>query len=184
MNETDIIRIFIGAVLLFLGRKLFWFFVGAAGFLAGLVYAPQLFQGQPGWVLLLIAAIAGLMGALLAIVLQRFAVALAGFFIGGYLLNLLLNALGIGEPFRIWTFLAGGLVGALLVSALFDWALIFLSSLTGATLISQSLGLGGALTAVVFTILLIAGIAIQAGVFQRERAPAALPGDDEPFGPQ
>jgi hypothetical protein len=108
------------------------------GFLAGLVYAPQLFQGQPGWVLLLIAVLAGVVGALLAVALQRIAVALAGFLIGGYLLNALLTATGVDPGGLAWlTFVVGGLAVALLVTGLFDWALILLSALTGATLVCR-----------------------------------------------
>ena len=181
MNETNIIQIFIGIILVFLGRKLFWFFVGAAGFLAGLIIAPRFFEAQPGWVLLLIALAAGLLGALLAVVLQRFAVALAGFFMGGYLLTSLLAALRVDVGGLSWVvFVIGGLVGAVLVSLLFDWALIFLSALTGAVLVSQSLPVSPALMVVVFVILLVAGVAIQAGVRQRELPPPAARPTQEP----
>jgi hypothetical protein len=181
MDETNLVRIFVGAILLFLGRRLFWFFVGAAGFIAGLVYAPQFFQGQPGWVLLLIALAAGVVGALLAVALQRVAVALAGFFIGGYLLNTLLAALQVDPGGLAWlTFLIGGLVGALLVSLLFDWALILLSSLTGAMLVAQSLPVGQAVAAAVFIVLLIAGIVVQAGLRQREAPTRAAIEDEGP----
>lgn len=176
MSSTNIIQIFIGIILLFAGRKLFWFFVGAAGFLAGLFYAPQFFQGQPGWVLLLIALAAGLLGALLAVFLQRFAVALAGFFLGGYLLTALLSALGVQVGALSWVvFVIGGLVVAVLVSLLFDWALIFLSAITGAVMVSQSLPVSPAIMAVLFAILLVAGVVVQAGVRQRELPPPAAP---------
>ena len=174
MSNTEIISIFIGIILVFLGRKLFWFFVGAAGFMAGLVYAPQFFQGQPGWLLLVIALAAGILGALLALVLQRFAVALAGFFIGGYLLSTLMAALQIDAGRLDWViFVIGGLAGAVLVSLLFDWALIFLSSLAGAVLVAQSLPVSSVVAGIVFVILLIAGVVIQTGIQQREAVPAA-----------
>jgi hypothetical protein len=174
MDGTSLVRIFVGIILLFLGRKLFWFFVGAAGFMAGLIYAPQFFQGQPGWLLLVIALAAGILGALLALVLQRFAVALAGFFIGGYLLSALMAALQIDAGRFDWIiFLIGGLAGAVLVSLMFDWALIFLSSLTGALLVAQALPVSPIVAGAVFVILLIAGVVIQTGIQQRETVPTA-----------
>jgi hypothetical protein len=178
MDGTSIIRVFVGVILLFLGRKLFWFFVGAAGFLAGLIFAPQFFQGQPGWLLLVIALAAGILGAVLALVLQRFAVAFAGFFMGGYLLGAFLAALQINTGGLDWlVFLIGGLAGALLVSLLFDWALIFLSSMTGALMVAQSLPLNPTVAGVVFIIFLVAGVVIQTGTLQREAA-SVLPADE------
>jgi hypothetical protein len=179
MEQIEIVRLLIGVVLLFFGRRLFWFFVGAVGFLAGLVYAPQLFQGQPGWVLLLIAILAGVVGALLAIALQRIAVALAGFVIGGYLLNAFLTATGIDPGGLAWlTFVVGGVAVALLVTGLFDWALIILSALMGATLVSQALPFNPTMAAVVFVLLLIAGIIVQAGLLYRERS-VVVPANNE-----
>ncbi len=36
MGHTAIVSLLLGIVLLLLGRRLFWFFVGAAGFLVGM----------------------------------------------------------------------------------------------------------------------------------------------------
>jgi len=46
----DIILIILGTVLLALGRRLFWLFVGAVGFVAGLNLATHFFSDQPTWV--------------------------------------------------------------------------------------------------------------------------------------
>jgi hypothetical protein len=58
-----------GLLLRFLGRKLFWFFVAVAGFLVGLQFATQYFRG-PTPIVLLIALAAGIIGALLAVLVR------------------------------------------------------------------------------------------------------------------
>ncbi len=171
----DIVRILAGIVLLTLGRKLFWLFVGVAGFVFGFVLATQFLSGQPDWVVLVIALVAGLVGVLFALFLQRLAVGVAGFIAGGYILINLLNALGWQTGQLVWLpFVIGGIIGAVLVLILFDWALIILSSLTGATLIVQTLHFGSLIMALAFIVLLVVGIMIQASMMTRQepRAPA------------
>lgn len=45
---TTWVSVALGLLLLFLGRKLFWVFVGVFGFLAGVQIATRVAQGQPG----------------------------------------------------------------------------------------------------------------------------------------
>ncbi len=72
MNQTAIVHLLLGIVLLLLGRRLFWFFVGVAGFLVGMNIAEQFVVGPPG-TNLLIAIVAGILGAVIAIFLQKVA---------------------------------------------------------------------------------------------------------------
>lgn len=180
MNEVTIASLLAGLILLFLGRKLFWFFVAVVGFIAGLSIAPHFFSGS-GWIILIIALIGGAIGAVLALLLQRFAVGLAGFFVGGYLANTLLLGLRVDPGNFTWlVFIIGGLIGAILLTVLFDWALIFLSSLLGATLITQSLPLNPALVMVLWIILLVIGLVFQVITKQREseiKIPAGMPNE-------
>lgn len=170
----DILSILVGLALLVLGRRLFWLFVGGAGFVAGLTLAGLFVRGQPDWVLLVIALAAGLLGVLIALFLQRLAVWIAGFIAGGYILIELLNWLGQETGLPTWVlFIIGGIVGGLLLAALFDWALILLSSLTGATIVVQATQFGPQISAALFIVLLIVGIAIQARLMQRERSSPA-----------
>jgi hypothetical protein len=171
----DIARIVVGIALLTLGRKLFWLFVGVAGFVFGFSLATQFLHGQPDWIALVIALVAGLVGVLFALFLQRLAVGVAGFIAGGYILINLLNALGWQTGGVSWLpFVIGGIIGAVLVLILFDWALIILSSLTGATLIAQAIHFGPLITALAFIVLLILGIVIQASMMrEREQPPPA-----------
>jgi hypothetical protein len=61
----------------------------------------------------------------------------------------------------------GGLIGAILVLVVFDWALILLSSVTGASMLVQSINLPGVMEVVVFIALLIVGIAFQIAMMSR-----------------
>ena len=166
-------EILIGAALLVFGRQLFWLFVGGVGFLAGFHFASQALQGQPQWVILLIALGVGLAAAIISIFLQRAVVAIAGFFAGGSFLYDLAEAVQPDrQPTFGWVaFIVGGLVGAVLVTALLDPALILLSSLTGAAAIAQNVPLPTAGQGVLFVVLLIMGIVIQAVQYQRTRVP-------------
>lgn len=172
----DIVRILAGIVLLTLGRKLFWLFVGVAGFVFGFGFATQFLSGQPDWIVLVVALVAGLVGVLLALFLQRLAVGVAGFIAGGYILINLLNALGWQTGQLAWLpFVIGGIIGAVLVLILFDWALIILSSLTGATLIVQTLHFGSLIMALAFIVLLVVGIMIQASMMAQQEPSVPAP---------
>ena len=130
------IRLIVGAVILIAGRQLYWFFVAAAGFVAGLDLATRFLKGESELVILIIALTAGFIGAVLAMFIQRIAVAVAGFILGGFALTAVLDLLNLSTGRPIWIFyLLAGVIGAVLVSVFFDWALILLSALTGAALI-------------------------------------------------
>jgi hypothetical protein len=86
--------ILVGGALLLFGRQLFWLFVGGTGFAAGMALAADAFQGPQEWVVLTIAILAGLIGALLATFLQRVAVGADRFLAGGYVLLNVASELG------------------------------------------------------------------------------------------
>lgn len=166
MNLTFL---FTGILLLLLGRRLFWLFVAVVGFLVGMTYAPQLLPTQPQSVILTISLIAGLLGALLAALLQKLAVGLAGFVAGGYIVYYLLQTIVVNFSEYQWmAILAGAILGALLAGTMFDWALILITSASGATLISQSLNLKMPISAVVLAGLFIFGIIAQANIKSKE----------------
>jgi hypothetical protein len=167
---VDIARIVVGLIVLTLGRKLFWLFVGAVGFIIGISLVTQFFSAAPLWLVLVIAFVAGVLGALLALFVQRVAIGLAGFIGGGYVLLTALNFLGFQvTSVPAWLiFLIGGIIGLVLMMALFDWTLIVLSSLTGASLVVQAVRLNPELSAVLFVGLLIVGLVVQARLLRRE----------------
>jgi hypothetical protein len=165
----DLTYVFTGILLLFLGRKLFWLFVAIVGFLVGMTFAPELLPNQPDSVILVISLITGLLGALLAAMLQKLAVALAGFAAGGYIVYYLLEFIAVNLGDYQWmAILAGGILGALLAGSMFDWALILLTSASGATLISQGLNLSMPISAFVLAALFIFGIFAQGNIKAKE----------------
>jgi outer membrane lipoprotein SlyB len=163
-----IARLIAGLALLVLGRNLFWLVVALIGFAAAATLATSLFQGQPEALLLLIAVVAGIIGALLAVTIERIAAALAGGLAGGVLLTGLANLLGLNSGNLSWVlFVVGAVAGALAVIVLQDWALIVLTSATGATLIAQSFALELLPRLVVFGTALALGVIVQARMMER-----------------
>ena len=164
------VNVLIGIALLLFGRKLFWLFVGCIGFVVGAKFAGDALQGQPEWLILLIALGVGLLGAIVSIFLQRLLIGIAGFFAGGYCLSTLaagtLHAKYAGIPWI--AFGVGGLLGVLLTMVLLDPALIIMSSLAGATTVSQNVPLDSSAKSFLFVVLLIFGIVVQTGHYARE----------------
>lgn len=167
----------VGLLLLLLGRRLFWLFVAAAGFLAGVEVAPMILPHQTELFTLLVAIGLGIVGALLAIFLQKVAVAIAGFAAGGYLASALsgplLGGTGASHPGTWILFVIGGILGAVLMIVFFNWALIIFSSMEGAHLIIRGLPTLRHHLPILFIILAIIGIAVQAATYRRRAAPAA-----------
>jgi hypothetical protein len=158
-----ILNVLIGIGLVFFGRKVFWLFVAGIGFVAGLSLANSILQG-PEWVGIVIGLVIGLLAALLAVFLERFAFGLAGFLAGGYLtLQFLVPLFHLQHGWFPWlAFVVGGIVGIILVGVFLDWALIALSTLAGAALVTQALNLSGGLGLVVFIVLIVIGLVYQA----------------------
>lgn len=169
----SVFRVFVGLVSLTLGHKLFWAFVGASGFLVGLRIATGLLGELPVVLMLALGIALGLIGALLAVFLGKAVIGVAGFFVGGLIALELASMFG-WDPGRLsWLpFLIGGVLGAVLLFVLFDWALIVLSSLTGASLIVRAIELRPALALIAYGILVVIGILIQAILMGREPGPA------------
>ncbi len=166
----QLVTILVGFLVLAVGRKLFWVFVGAVGFVVGLFLSAELLGGQPDWVLLVIALLAGVVGAVLAVLLQKVAVVIAGFIAGGYALLWLLQAFPFdpGQLFVWLLFIIGGIIGAILATFLFAVALIALSVVVGATLIVQAFNFGPMISALLFVVLLVVGLVVQTQVWQQD----------------
>ncbi len=167
-SSTTIVGILIGVVVLFFGRKLFWLCVAAAGFALGAEIVPHLIQEPSSILGLVVALVFGVLGALLALFLQKIAIAVLGFLAGGYLAG------AVGAAFFIHSaqyytiiFLVGGIIGTFLLLAVFDWALIVVSSLIGAHLIQSAIVLPPTGSTIVFIGLAIIGILVQAASFRR-----------------
>ncbi|PYI45192.1 MAG: hypothetical protein DMF11_13145 [Verrucomicrobia bacterium] len=157
-------------MILLFGRKLFWLCVAAVGFAAGVEIAPHLVHEPSPLLALTVAIILGIIGALLALFLQKIAIAVLGFLAGGKLAGAIAAAFLIhyGEHSTI-VFLAGGIIGAILLLFLFDWALIVVSSLIGSHLIvyQGAIVLPQSGSLIVFIGLAVIGMLVQAASFRR-----------------
>ena len=167
---TPILTIVLGIILLTTGKRLYWLFVGVVGFVIGLALATTYVSLDPPWLIYIVAFAAGIIGAVLGIYSQRLAIALVGFIVGGYGAIFVAGLLGIkAEPFNWMAFIVGGIVGLLLVASIFDWALYILSAWAGSTLVTRTLtegvGMNETLGLVLFFILFVVGITLQAGIF-------------------
>jgi hypothetical protein len=154
-----------GALLLLLGRKLYWLFVGIAGFYVGVELARALFAGQASWLIWLGAIGAGLIGAILAMLFQRVGFALGGFYAGSYVALLIVERFAPGSA-GAGAFVIGGVVGAVFAVLIMDWAIIILSCLLGAALVVPSLGLRDLTSLLVYISLVTVGVLIQAQLFR------------------
>lgn len=165
------VNILVGAALLLFGRQLFWLFVGGIGFIVGFQFAGQVLGPQPEWLILLIAVAVGVLAAIASILLQRIVVGIAGFFAGGYFLSAVAAATLADNhpPIPLIAFVLGGIFGAILTMALLDPALILLSSLAGATAIAQNVPMKTSGQEILFIVLLVVGILVQAMNYSRTR---------------
>jgi len=170
MHSIPILSALIGAVILLFGRKLFWLCVAAVGFAAGIELAPYLIHEPSTLLALTFAIVLGFVGALLAMFLQKIAIAVAGFLAGGKLATAIAATFFVQHAtyFGI-TFLIGGIIGALLLLALFDWALIVLSSVVGAHLIQSAVVLPASGSTILFIALAVVGVVAQAAAMRRGR---------------
>lgn len=153
-------RIALGCIVLLAGRNLFWLFIGLMGFVLGFELAGIWLVDKAGWLILLLGLITGLVGAITAIVLERAAFSLAGFFAAVYLAISLPGTLGLPGIHPVLIILIG-CIGALLAALLMDWMIIILSALAGATTIVMTLGVGPGPGAIAITVLTIVGALVQ-----------------------
>ena len=167
-SSVAIVGVLIGVVILFFGRKLFWLCVAAVGFAAGAEIAPHIIQEPSSILGLIIALLLGVLGALLALFLQKVAIAVLGFLTGGHLAGAIAAAFFIhSAQYYTIIFLVGGIIGAILLLGVFDWALIVVSSFVGAYLIQSAIVLPPTGSTLVFVGLAIIGIIVQAASFRK-----------------
>jgi uncharacterized protein DUF4203 len=174
--SIPIFSILIGVVILFFGRKLFWLCVAAIGFAAGVELAPHLVQDPSALLSLTIALLLGIIGALLALFLQKIAIAVLGFLAGGKLAGAIAAAFFVHyAQHSTIVFVIGGVIGAILLLVLFNWALIVVSSLIGAHLIvyQSTIALPQSGSIILFIGLAVVGILVQTASLRRSGATIA-----------
>lgn len=167
MTLTNVLQLVFALGLLLLGRKLYWLFVGAVGFIAVTELVLTNFAIQQEWIVVLVGLAAGILGAVLAIFIRMAGIGLAGILGGMYVISVISGWASLQNPTLNWIILAlGGAAGLLLVFLLFDWALIIISSLTGAVLLSNLAPIPGQYAWLVTGVLLVVGVIVQSRIME------------------
>jgi len=162
-------QIAVAVALLMLGRRLYWFFVAVAGFVVVMDLAREYFDLGEGWVTLALAVGAGIGGALLAVFLQKLAVALAGFVVVAYVAGALAESMGQSGTLAMVAVLLAGALGGAVAGYLFDGSLILMSSIGGAALLVDAFDLRHQAALAVMVVVAIAGVVIQSNILRRDR---------------
>lgn len=151
----------LGLLALVYGQRMFWMFVGIAGFLAGWELTRILTSEQEPLFSMAGGLAAGTTGALLAKYQERIAIFVAGFLAGAYLAIVISDFIGLMVPGLLWG-AVGGFMGAVLTGIFKDWAVMILSSLVGAGAITSQLRLEVGYMPLIFLGLAAIGIYTQA----------------------
>jgi hypothetical protein len=169
-------QIIFGGILLLAGRRLYWLLAAGAGFVLGFLLAQAVLKEQPENVILIVALVVAVIFAVLAVVGQKFVIGLVGFIAGGIGLLRLLETITVVtiEPstlLAVVVFLGGGILGAILLSKLFDLGLIILSSLVGAQILlgglDQLVDLPANTDTIALVALVVAGLLVQLSALRR-----------------
>lgn len=147
-----IIRGIIGGILLFLGRELNFLFAAAMAALIGFRLTPLLPPQWPVWSDAAFMITLGVIAAIIVLLNERVGYFLSGFLAGGFLLIEYYAPNQLTVP--LLPFIVGGVIGALVLGLLTEWALILVSS-----------GIGAAYVLNLFRLNPTAEILIGAGLF-------------------
>lgn len=171
------LAIFAGALLLLLGRRLYWLLAGVVGFVVAFVVVPRLLPEVDQDMALIVALLAGVAGAVVVVFAQKVVLGLVGALSGGLIALWLAQSLGL-ERGLLWLAAAvvGAVLGIWLVSRMFELALALLSSLLGAQLLVDALPVPARWSLAVYAGLVGLGLFVQLVAGRRRRRAAARPG--------
>ena len=164
-----LVLVLVGVALLAAGRRLFWLAVGALGFCAGLFAVDRWLGDLPRTTALVVALAVGVLGLVLALVVQKVAVVFGGFVLGAVLTARLLPFAGL--ELGAWlplVIVAGGLAMALVGLAVFGLALTVVTAGAGAALLVESIVLPERLESLLFAGLWVMGVLVQRRVGMRK----------------
>ena len=157
-----LVLVVVGVGLLAAGRRLFWLAIAALGFCLGLFVVDRWLGELSGTAALVVAAAAGLLGLVLALAVQKVAVAFGGFVLGAVLtvkvLPYLDVQLGAWLPLVV---VAGGVAGALLAFAILGLALSVLTAGAGAALLVEAVAMPPNLAPLLLVGLWVLGVVLQ-----------------------
>jgi hypothetical protein len=139
-----VIMLVSGAFMLFLGRQLFWFFVMLVGLIIGLTlpsfYSPA--SGWSQWGSIIAGSIAGVILAVISRWLIKLVGAVIAFLAGVSMYGYLTSIIGWADPAvkssALLVAIFIGLIAAIVTFVNFDWAILIISSVLGAALITEA----------------------------------------------
>src|SRR5688500_4184915 len=120
----------LGAIFLFLGHELNFLFGGGMAALIAIRLTPLLPPQWPVWSDTAFILGMGVLAAALILINERAGYFISGFLVGGFLLAEYYSPNVLFIP--LLPFVAGGVVGALILGIFTDWALIIISATIGA----------------------------------------------------
>lgn len=162
-----VVRGIIGGILLFLGHELNFIFAGAMAGLIGFRLTPMLPPQWPAWSDAAFMITLALLAAILVLVNERAGYFVSGFLAGGFLLVEYYAPAVLTLP--ILPFIIGGVIGALILGLLTEWALILVSAGIGASYILNLFVLDPTAEVLVGAGLFIVGALVQVVVMQAQK---------------
>jgi hypothetical protein len=167
-SADSLIALIVGGVLLFFGSRYYWLVAGGVGFLFGTNIGSVPGGGVVTGSAIAMGLLFGFIAAVTAVLVTKFALGITGFLIGGIFMVRFLEAIGWDLGSSLVAFLIGGIIGLIFVVSAQDWALIFLSVITGAGIIVNVLAIDPASTGFVYIVLVLMGFGFQ--LFLRRRS--------------
>jgi hypothetical protein len=160
--STVAVMVPLGVLLMVAGRRLFWVVIAALGAFGALALGGEYLPDSSRSLLWGSVALACLAGAVVAIIVQRMAVALGGFVLGAVITHQAMTMLWGGEGgVLIVGAILGGVLGSVLAFHLFEVAVELISAGAGALLLVTAARLPDGLAWLVFWVLVLLGWWIQ-----------------------
>jgi MFS family permease len=174
----NILYILIGTALLILGRKYAWIFTAGIVYFVTLEVITNALSDFPYVLVIFIGLVFAASSALLASLTKPLAITLAGILAASYLFSLLATTYK-WFPGQTWApYLAGGLLGLVMIAAVADWTMLVFSSLVGAFMVTIGLSVDPAWRLVYFLGITLIGIIVQLLILSIEK-PAFVPVEAE-----
>ena len=126
----------VGLALAFMGRKLIWLFIAAAGFILAYQLTMNFLSGIDPAIALIISLGVGAVAGYFATKFTNLLINIAGFILVGNAALTVVSLFGVTTGFwALLVFAIGGLIGLALIRWMLDYALIIISALGGAALV-------------------------------------------------
>lgn len=157
----------IGGILLFLGRELNFLLAAAMAALLSFRLLPFLPPQWPGWYDYLLILGLGILGGAIPLIDRRIGFFVSGFIAGGTFL--VEYSAPDGVTFLVIPFLAGGVLGSLILGVFTEWAMIIISCFIGAYYLTSLFSLAYIPQMLVGSGLFIIGALIQGFLLRQEK---------------